>query len=137
LRCPFGCREAHRRQRSNERSVEYYRTPEGKIKKKALNANRYKKNFIKNSCDFDKNSVDKEDVEEDVEKNVEFEDVDKEPVYYKIGEYNLSNETLDYLSKITSFIEGRFVSPEDILSILKKKERQHSIAKGESRNFNI
>jgi hypothetical protein len=24
LRCPFGCREAHRKQRSTERSVAYY-----------------------------------------------------------------------------------------------------------------
>ncbi len=42
LRCPFGCREARRRRRSTERSVAYYRTPEGKVKKKAQNQNRRK-----------------------------------------------------------------------------------------------
>ena len=40
LRCPFGCREAHRRQKSVERSVAYYRCQEGKKKKIALNQRR-------------------------------------------------------------------------------------------------
>ena len=38
LRCPFGCRRQHRRWRSNQRSVAYYRTASGKAKKKRLNA---------------------------------------------------------------------------------------------------
>jgi len=40
LGCPFGCSRAHRQQQSTRRSVAYYREPEGKIKKKALNARR-------------------------------------------------------------------------------------------------
>jgi hypothetical protein len=40
LGCPFGCRLAHRRQESTRRSVAYYREPEGKVKKQALNARR-------------------------------------------------------------------------------------------------
>jgi len=40
LRCPFGCREQHRRQRSCQRSTAYYRTEYGRAKKKALNARR-------------------------------------------------------------------------------------------------
>lgn len=40
LRCPFGCRDGHRRQRSGQRSVDYYQTPEGKRKKGRLNARR-------------------------------------------------------------------------------------------------
>jgi len=42
LGCPFGCREAHRRSQSTRRSVAYYREPEGKVKKQALNARRGK-----------------------------------------------------------------------------------------------
>ena len=42
LGCPFGCSRAHRRQQSTRRSVAYYREPEGKIKKQALNARRRK-----------------------------------------------------------------------------------------------
>ena len=40
LGCPFGCRQAHRRRQSTRRSVDYYRQPEGKTKKRALNARR-------------------------------------------------------------------------------------------------
>lgn len=40
LRCPFGCRQHHRRERSCQRSTAYYRTAAGKAKKKRLNARR-------------------------------------------------------------------------------------------------
>lgn len=40
LRCPFGCQEHHRRQRSNERSREHYKNPSAKKKKKLLNGKR-------------------------------------------------------------------------------------------------
>ena len=40
LRCPFGCRQHHRRQRGNERSTAYYHTPSGRWLKKRLNARR-------------------------------------------------------------------------------------------------
>lgn len=40
LRCPFGCRQAHRQQRSTERSVAYYTTAEGKAKKQLQNGKR-------------------------------------------------------------------------------------------------
>ena len=40
LRCPFGCRDAHRKQRSTERSVAYYTTAEGKAKKQVQNGKR-------------------------------------------------------------------------------------------------
>jgi hypothetical protein len=43
LRCPFGCREAHRRQASAQRSAAYYRQPEGKRKKRDLNQRRPRK----------------------------------------------------------------------------------------------
>ena len=40
LRCPFGCQEAHRQQRSTRRSIEYYRGKEGQRKKRIQNAKR-------------------------------------------------------------------------------------------------
>lgn len=40
LGCPFGCREHHRQRQSTRRSVAYYREPEGKVKKRDLNARR-------------------------------------------------------------------------------------------------
>lgn len=42
LGCPFGCSRAHRQRQSTLRSVAYYREPEGRIKKEALNARRCK-----------------------------------------------------------------------------------------------
>ena len=42
LGCPFGCRQAHRKSQSTRRSVDYYRQPEGKTKKRDLNARRRK-----------------------------------------------------------------------------------------------
>lgn len=40
LRCPMGCQNHHRSTESSRRVTEYYRTPEGKQKKKELNAHR-------------------------------------------------------------------------------------------------
>jgi len=41
LFCPFGCREAHRKQQSHQRSQAYYRTEEGRKKKRDLNRKRH------------------------------------------------------------------------------------------------
>lgn len=41
VRCPFGCRDAHRRECSARRSAAYYREREGREKKAAHNRNRY------------------------------------------------------------------------------------------------
>lgn len=40
LRCPMGCRVEHARLERNRLSSEYYKTPEGREKKKELNKNR-------------------------------------------------------------------------------------------------
>ncbi len=40
LSCPFGCREARRKQKSTQRSVAYNRSKDGKDKKKELNKRR-------------------------------------------------------------------------------------------------
>lgn len=40
LGCPFGCRDAHRRRKSTERSVAYYQADYGRIKKKIQNDRR-------------------------------------------------------------------------------------------------
>ena len=43
LRCPFGCREAHRRQEAIRRSTAYYSDEEGKKRKKNINQRRCRK----------------------------------------------------------------------------------------------
>lgn len=42
LGCSFGCREHHCKSQSTRRSVAYYQEPEGKVKKRDLNARRRK-----------------------------------------------------------------------------------------------
>jgi hypothetical protein len=46
LGCPFGCADNHRRKESIRRSTEYYKTEEGKIKKRELNRKRIKQEFV-------------------------------------------------------------------------------------------
>jgi hypothetical protein len=43
LRCPFGCREAHRKQASAQRSAAYYGDAEGKKRKSHINQRRPRK----------------------------------------------------------------------------------------------
>jgi len=43
IRCPFGCREYHRRRESARRSLDYYRSAEGREKKRVANARRSQK----------------------------------------------------------------------------------------------
>lgn len=40
LRCPMGCRQEHARRERTRLSAKYYRTPEGREKKRGLNAKR-------------------------------------------------------------------------------------------------
>ena len=40
MRCPFGCRDHHRRTASNKRSKEYYQSDAGRLKKMEANARR-------------------------------------------------------------------------------------------------
>ena len=51
LRCPFGCRQAHRKIKSSKRSTDYYKTRDGKFKKKLLNERRTEKNPKKTKID--------------------------------------------------------------------------------------
>ena len=43
LRCPFGCRQAHRKRTAAQRSAAYHRDPKGKRKKSDLNQRRPRK----------------------------------------------------------------------------------------------
>lgn len=57
LRCPFGCRQVHRNKSAIRRSTEYYRSKEGKEKKKHLNARRsHRVSFSESSQDENSDS---------------------------------------------------------------------------------
>lgn len=85
--------------------MEYYRTREGKIKKKIQNGRRSKKypsvNAIKDST--------------------------REKLSHNAVESTFDEVTLNYLQMVTGLIEGRSVSMDEILLIVSKVLRQHSM----------
>lgn len=97
LGCPFGCREAHRKQRSSERSSAYYTTAEGKVKKKVQNGKRVQGGTRAAA---------------------------KHP-----GGLVLVASMVGYLAMVASLIERRRVSKEEILQMLARAMRQHSMAR--------
>ena len=109
MRCPFGCREARRKQRSTERSVAYYRDKHGKIKKRSQNAKRRAQGRAADS-------------EKDAEKNAPGEDTGE-------GEFNPG--MVEHVRMVTSLIEGWRVSWEETLGMLEKALRQHSLGRRE------
>lgn len=99
LRCPFGCREAHRKQRSTERSVAYYATAEGKAKKKMQNGKRAQ-------------GGERGDANPPL----------PEPPEFPAG-------MVGYVAMAASLIEGRRVSEAEMLQRLVRAMRQHSMAR--------
>ncbi len=103
LGCPFGCREAHRRKKAIERSTAYYRDEEGRGKKQELNKNRSKKN-----CSPESKQEEPIDDVCDVDPGI-----------------------VNHVRLVTSLIEGRNVSLDEIYRMLNSRMRQHSIDSAE------
>jgi hypothetical protein len=99
LRCPFGCREAHRTRRSTERSVAYYATAEGKAKKKMQNGKR-----VRGGVRAEAN-----------------------PPVPEVPEFPAG--LVGYVAMVASLIEGRRVSEAEMLQRLVRALRQHSMAR--------
>lgn len=113
LACPFGCRQAQRRRNSTRRSVEYYRSREGKIKKRLHNQRRGSRRL---------------------------------PLPVRTGGADHGSRTtgeemsfdpgiVRYVQMVTSLIEGRRVSEAEILRMLVRAVRQHSMARRRRRDY--
>lgn len=113
LACPFGCRQAQRRQNSTCRSVEYYRSPEGKAKKRQHNQRRRSR---------------------------------RPPAPARAGsahrrartaghEMDFDTSIVRYVQMVTSLIEGRRVSEAEIVCMLVRAVRQHSMARRRRRDY--
>jgi hypothetical protein len=106
LGCPFGCRSAHRKQQSTVRSVAYYRDPIGKKKKRGLNGKRAKP---------------KSD--------------DSRPAAWpaaaklESGSGRWNQLMLEYVRMLVSLIEARSVSLTEIVQMLQRVLRQHSLGR--------
>jgi hypothetical protein len=107
LGCPFGCQETHRKRRSTQRSVEYYGTEEGKIKKKMQNGNR-----LKSKANMNSDNPPEEAMRDLVLDGCRFD-----------------ADMVGYVRMVTSLIEGRRVSLGEILEMLARAVRQHSMAR--------
>jgi hypothetical protein len=105
LRCPFGCRRCGRKRSAIERSVEYYRTTEGKTKKRELNARRSR-------------GMSKKKKQEQAQRAAE-----------RLARIKAREEEkiLEHIRMVVSQIEGRAVSREEIEAMLDEKMRQHSL----------
>ena len=108
LRCPFGCREACRRQNSTRRSVAYYR--KHKDRKAELNRRRY---LISEKADAE------------AKKDAERSRV-KEPA--SEGDVSAS-KIVKHVRLLVRLIEGRPVSLEEVLEMLARNRRQHRICR--------
>lgn len=101
LRCPFGCRQVHRNKSAIRRSTEYYRSKEGKEKKKHLNARRNRRaSFAESSHDENSDST--------------FGDT-------------VDQTTLFHIQMTTSLIEERLVGLNETICMVDKILRQLSI----------
>ena len=106
LGCPFGCKETHRKRGSTERSVEYYRTPEGKFKKKLQNGKRSR-----------------------AETKAVINEREHAGKMLALPERRIDEQMLCYLRMAISLIEGRRVSAAEILEMLARVLRQHSMVR--------
>jgi hypothetical protein len=88
--------------------VEYYGTKEGKIKKKLQNGKRNKSKAKLNSGNQP------EETERDL----------------ALDERRFDADMVFYVRMVTSLIEGRRVSMDEILKMLARAMRQHSMARG-------
>jgi hypothetical protein len=104
LRCPFGCKEVHRRRSSVKRSVEYYRTPEGKFKKKLQNGRRSKAEAFLNECS-------------------------QAGANLVVQRRRIDSPMVCYLRMVISLIESRRVSAAEILEMSARVLRQHSLCR--------
>jgi hypothetical protein len=113
LGCPFGCRQAHRRQNSTRRSVEYYRSREGKAKKRMHNQRRHRQPAP----------------------NAAVARQGHRGPRARGEEMKFDADTLRYVQMVVSLIEGRRVRQAEILGMLVRAVRQHSLARRRRREY--
>jgi hypothetical protein len=92
----------HRRKRSSERSAAYYRTEDGRRRKKLLNCRRSQRGGQGSEGDPEREAAEGED---------------------------FSRSVVAYVRLVTSLIEGRAVGVGEVLEMLRRTLRQHRIGR--------
>ena len=106
LRCPFGCREAHRKQASAQRSAAYYGDAAGKRRKSQLNQRRPRK-YCAPEPPSDR----------------------PQPRRHKRRRARWNPQMVEYVRMVASLIEGRRVRRGQVLRMLARKMRQHTLVR--------
>ena len=109
LGCPFGCRQAHRKQSAKQRSLEYYRSDAGKIKKKDLNARRGHRHHLAQSASAENRLGGQQD--------------------------HVAPDIVRHLQVVSSLIETRRVARQEIMELVAEILRQLRIGKGKKRVY--
>jgi len=117
LGCPFGCKEAHRRRRSTERSSAYYKTEGGKVKKKRHNGKRSRHKPEPTSPKEPERTATSAPAPNAGSPGAEPPRAEFDP------------GMVEHLRIATSLIEGRKVSTDEILQMLTRIMRQHSLVR--------
>jgi len=101
LGCPFGCREAHRRQQANRRSTAYYQDEPGREKKRQQNAKRRQASLPTALPTL------------------------------ALAEAPLPwpRPIVEYVRLVTGLIEGRAVRLAEVVEMLRRVLRQHSMVR--------
>ena len=103
--CPFGCADEHRRREWRRTSAEYYENPHGKKKKSDLNQRRKSKPIPA------------------------AEPEPSTPAQVPGPGKEIPSLLVSYVQRVVSAIERRRVSREEILAMLAKEKRQHSMVR--------
>jgi hypothetical protein len=139
LRCPFGCREHHRKHQANQRSARYYRTDEGRKNKKLLNGRRSMRSSggghdaphddLSQADSHDSPTADSEisqsllasvgEGETSVELQLEGAVLEEATV--------VNSPVLPYLRILASLLEGRCVGLAELVDSLRQAMRQRSM----------
>lgn len=109
LACPFGCRTAYRKRQSTGRSVAYYRDAVGKNKKRALNAKRTKPKTDGDCPTTCPSAPSARAPEKDSARS--------------------NTLMLEYVRMVVSLIEARSVSQTEIVQMLQRVLRQHTMVR--------
>jgi len=118
LRCPFGCREAHKKAQSKKRASDYGKTKEGKFKKSLLNRKAYVR---KKSA---QQAADRQHSEADLSPAKGLDELLK-PIP---APPRFSGTFLEYLAQLLRCLYGAEISTTQIHRYLLEKFRQRSFA---------
>lgn len=150
VRCPFGCREHHRRECARQRIKAYYSTPAGQGKKKKLNMRRRGGNSSA-ATKPELNPAESSPAEAGHQTPLELDASRPSPEILPVepavscalrlegvvlDEASVTNSRLlPYVTLVVNLIEGRAFSGGEIVERLRQAVRQHSFARESRRDY--